>query len=396
MLRLGLVFSPPRDRSCCSTGTREYDPAMFPRLKRWFRHTRRDTRSERAPTEHFAADISASPADVNVDATEYARRIEREIEYYLDDVDVHALPDIFHYWSNRYIRPMFEGVGTTHPEDLFVKYLLEAASASKRSSPRFVSIGAGNCDVECGLADQLVARGLDRFTFECIDINPHMLERGRAMATERGLHKRVLPIHGDFNDWAPEGQYDAILANQCLHHVQNLEGLFSAIERSLGEHGRFITSDMIGRNGHQRWPEAEKIVRAVWAELGDRYKYNHQFQELQLDFVNHDCASESFEGIRAQDILPLLVERFGFDVFIAFGNVVDPFIDRGFGHNFSVDSDHDRRLIDRLHEIDEAGFADGTLSPTHLVAVMRRKGLETDSPYLARGLAPAQAVRRSG
>lgn len=376
---------------------------MLKTLKRWLQQPRHRSGTERTPAAEPAADTSTdcvSTDSVSTDSentstgnADYARRIEREIENYLDDVDVHALPDIFHYWSNRYVRPMFEGIGTTHPEDLFVRYLLEAASDSDRSSPRFVSIGAGNCDVECGLADQLIARGLDRFTFECIDINPHMLERGRAMAVERGLEDRVRPMRGDFNDWAPEGHYDAILANQCLHHVQNLEGLFSAIDRSLETHGRFITSDMIGRNGHQRWPEAEKIVRGIWAELDDRYKYNHQFQKLQLDFVNHDCASESFEGIRAQDILPLLIERFGFDVFIAFGNVVDPFIDRGFGHNFSVDSDDDRRLIDRLHEIDEAGFADGTLTPTHLVAVMRRKGQETESPYFARGLAPEKAVR---
>ena len=46
----------------------------------------------------------------------------------------------------------------------------------------------------------------------------------------------------------------------------------------------------------------------------------------------------SFEGIRAQDILPLLVERFTFDEFIGFGNVIDPFVDRSFGPNFDIAS----------------------------------------------------------
>ncbi len=43
------------------------------------------------------------------------------------------------------------------------------------------------------------------------------------------------------------------------------------------------------------------------------------------------------------------------------------------------------------HEIDEQGFAYGTLKPTHMVAVMARQ--PTPSPYFARSLSPEQAVR---
>jgi hypothetical protein len=39
-----------------------------------------------------------------------------------------------------------------------------------------------------------------------------------------------------------------------LHHVLNLEGLFGQIKSHLKEHGLFIISDIIGRNGHLRWP----------------------------------------------------------------------------------------------------------------------------------------------
>lgn len=334
-----------------------------------------------------------SPAPESGDP-EYARRLEREIANYANDVDVHALPEIFHYWSNKYVRPWFEEVGTTHPEDLFVKYLLEAAKTVDGERPRFVSIGAGNCDAEAEIARHLIDRGLKDFSLECLDINPNMLERGRQLARERGLENHLSYVQADFNDWRPQGRYDAVLANQCLHHVQNLEGLFSAVESALAPRGLFITSDMIGRNGHQRWPEAERIVRQTWSDLDDHYKYNHQFQRLETEFVNHDCSVDSFEGIRAQDILPLLLDRFSFHVFIAFGNVVDIFIDRGFGHNFDSENENDRAFIDRLHEIDEAGFADGTLTPTHMVAVMARRENAPEQPYFARGLSPERAVRR--
>ena len=324
----------------------------------------------------------------------YARRLEREIANYAEDTNVHDLPEIFHYWSNRYVRPWFEAVGTTHPEDLFARYLVEAGRRSDSEKPRFLSIGAGNCDAEVNLARDLIDRGLDQFTLECLDINPQMLERGQAMAHEAGLDDHLRFSRADFNQWQPKGHYDGILANQCLHHVQNLEGLFNGIHDGLTERGLFITSDMIGRNGHQRWPEALEIVEREWQKLPERYRYNHQSKRLELDFVNHDCAVDSFEGIRAQDILPLLTERFSFHVFIAFGNVVDVFIDRGFGHNFDPDNEEDRAFIDHLHEIDEEGFANGTLKPTHMVAVMARKSAPPDSAYHARGLSPEQAVRQ--
>ena len=325
---------------------------------------------------------------------EYARRLERELAIYADDIDVHALPEIFHYWSNSYVRPWFEDVGTTHPEDLFVKYLLEAAEIAERHPPRFVSIGAGNCDAEATIAEALIERGLQDFSVECLDINPNMLERGRQLAGEHGLEAHLSFVQADFNDWHPEGHYDGIIANQCLHHVQNLEGLFQSIDDALAPNGLFITSDMIGRNGHQRWPEAEKIVRSIWTDLDDHYKYNHQMQRLETEFVNHDCSVDSFEGIRAQDILPLLINRFSFHVFIAFGNVVDIFIDRAFGHNFDAENEQDRALIDRLHRIDEKGFAEGSLKPSHMVAVMGKKQNQIAQPYFARGLSPEQALRK--
>lgn len=325
---------------------------------------------------------------------DYQRRLEQEIKNYQNDVNVHALPEIFHYWSNKYVRPWFEELDTTHPENLFVKYLQEAAKRSDRNVPRFVSIGAGNCDAEAEIASALIDAGLKSFELECLDINESMLSRGRALAKERGLEEYMTFVKADFNDWHPRGSYDAVVANQCLHHVTNLEGLFRAIESSLGPSGLFIVSDMIGRNGHQRWPEAEELVRGIWSELDDRYKFNHQLKRLELDFVNHDCASDSFEGIRAQDILPLLVNRFSFHVFIGFGNVVDIFIDRAFGHNFDAKSEGDQAFIDKLHAIDEQGFDDGSLKPTHMVAVMGRKdNAAVVHPYFARGLSPQRALR---
>lgn len=302
---------------------------------------------------------------------EYQRRARNEQEIFHGVTDVHALPEIFHYWSNRYLRPMNETFGFSHPEHFFEVWLGQAHDQVPEGRvAHFASIGSGNCDMEVRMAQALVAAGRRDFVIDCIDLNDAMLERGMAHARNVGVEAHISAQPGDFNHWQPQRSYDAILANQSLHHVLNLEGLFDAISRGIGAHGLLITSDMIGRNGHMRWPEALQIVQEFWRELPDAYRYNRQLQEQQMRFRNWNCARDSFEGIRAQDILPLLVARFGFQLFHAWGNVIDPFIDRGIGHNFDAEGDWDRDFIGRVHARDEAEIHAGRIKPTHMLAVL--------------------------
>jgi SAM-dependent methyltransferase len=304
----------------------------------------------------------------------YAARIAAEVSRFRDDTDVHALPPIFHYWSNRYLRPKLESHGFSHPDAFFVANI-EACCARSLSGiglgRRIISLGAGNCDTEVRLARGLVDAGRNDFVIECLDLNPAMLDRGRALAAEQGVAAHIAPVRGDFNVWQPDKSYDCIIANQSLHHVVALERVFDSVTASLAPHGRFIVSDMIGRNGHQRWPEALAIVREFWRELPSTYRYNRQLRRQEHEFLDWDCSTEGFEGIRAQDILPLLVERFGFDVFIGFANVIAPFVDRSFGPNFSHDAQWDREFIDRVHARDETEMAAGRIKPTQMFAVMR-------------------------
>ena len=97
----------------------------------------------------------------------------------------------------------------------------------------------------------------------------------------------------------------------------------------------------------------------------------------ERSYINHDCSTSGFEGIRAQDILSLLIQRFNFQLFIPFGNVTFVFIDRPFGHNFDGAGEWDKRFIDRVHETDERSMLDGTIKPTAMVAAMTMKSCDT-------------------
>jgi SAM-dependent methyltransferase len=323
----------------------------------------------------------------------YADRVERERRLYADNVEVHDLPPIFHYWSSTHLGPIVQGFGFSNPDELFVEHLERAYRETPQRPARFVSLGAGNCDTEIRLIRLLLERGASDFEFHCLDLNEAMLRRGGEAARAAGLQMHLKPIPMDLNDWRPEGPYDGVVANQVLHHLVELEAIFETVDAAMPAHGRFIASDMIGRNGHRRWPEALAIVQEFWKQLPTGYRYNLQLDRAEPSFQDWDCSVDGFEGVRAQDILRALVERFDFELFVGFGNVVDPFIDRSFGPHFDPDGEWDRAFIDRVHRRDEEEMAAGTITPTHMFAVMRKRPFAGEAR--CRGdLTPSFCIRR--
>ncbi|GJM07953.1 MAG: hypothetical protein DHS20C11_02290 [Lysobacteraceae bacterium] len=330
--------------------------------------------------------LRAMPAPVRYRVASVLERLR-----YRKVTEVHELPGIFHYWSNKYLRPVFERYHFTDPENFFLVMCLQQLQ-TRSGTARLISIGSGNCDVEAKLARALVDSGVDDFELHCLDFNQAMLDRGAEHAAQLGVSEKLNWVRQDFNDWKPEGQFDVVLANQSLHHVVNLEGLFDAVYASLREDGLFLINDMIGRNGHQRWPEALQAMLPLWNRLPERYHYNNQSKQLESQYVDRDYSTHGFEGVRAQDILPLLVDRFAFHTFLPFGNVVFPFIDRAFGGNFDAESVSDQAFIDEVHAIDEAGFKAGKLTPNLMIAAVGKGQYETRlrEPYLT----PQACIRR--
>lgn len=308
---------------------------------------------------------------------EYARKLENEQAFYADCENVHDLPEIFHYWANKFLLPQHSQFGITNPEQFYFLYAERQCARKQGEHIDIVSIGSGNCDVEAQIAAELLAANHRDFSIECVDINEAMLDRGRNHAGQLGVSANLKFTRADFNRWQPESTYDVVIANQALHHVIELEDLFATIKTHLRPQGLFLTSDMIGRNGHARWPEAMEALRPFWAELPEPYRFNRLMKRYEHELMYHDCSTHGFEGIRAQDILPLLVQNFHFELFLPFANIIFSFIDRPFGHNFDASAQWDRDFIDRVHQRDEEGLRSGELKPTQMMAAMQNEPVET-------------------
>ncbi len=303
--------------------------------------------------------------------TTYEKKVKEQIKQFRDVENLEELPDIFHYWSNKYILPLMQDIlGANGVTDFYFKYFSKTLDKTKNSN--ILSIGCGDCFFEAEIAEKLRDAGY-KFTFECLDLAENLINRASQRVTEAGLSSFFSLKVCDINNWQPTTKYGGIMAHQSLHHVVELETLFKNIKSSLHPDGFFLSNETIGRNGHQRWPEALEIINKIWAFTPDKIKYNRSWENrFEETYINHDCSSEGFEGIRAQDILPLLAKEFHFEKFVAFGNIPDIFVDRCFGHNFEPDKEKDKAFIDFLEYLNQLLIDLGHIKPTMMFAVMSK------------------------
>lgn len=308
----------------------------------------------------------------------YSQRVQEQIEQFREVKSVDELPDIFHYWSNKYLLPLLQNIlEVSSYSDFFVKNL-HVTLAAASGTVNLLSIGCGDCTNEIGIANELRKQGVNNFLFECIDLSPVLINKANTSVAEHNLDAHFHIHSEDLNSWTPHKTYCGIMACQSLHHILELEKLFQAIFRCLHPKGLFIVNDTIGRNGHMRWPESLEIINKIWPLLPDRLKINRKVLDtdgsyrFEESYQNHDCSAEGFEGIRAQDILPLLIQHFHFDQFLAFGNLPDIFTDRCFGHNYDPKNQHDIALIDFLEYMNELLIELGHIKPTMMFAVMSK------------------------
>lgn len=321
--------------------------------------------------------------------TSYDERVRSQIEQYREGIDAQALPDIFHYWAHNYLRPkIIDLFGARSIPEFFALPMIEIAE--KHDNVKILSIGSGDCNVEIDVAKILRDRIGDRFHITATELSPLLIKQANAAIADAGLSNLVVCEETDLNSWScPENGFDAAMTSHSLHHIVALEHVFSEVKKGLRPGGVFAISDMIGRNGHMRWPEALETMQRFWAILPESHHYNHILKRLEPEYINYDCSGEGFEGIRAQDILPLLLMHFYPGRFLTAGGLTDVFVDRAFGHNFDKSNDFDRGFIDLVSYINDLLLQTNAITPTQLFGYFHTDPAETK--WI--GTPPHKAVR---
>ncbi len=322
---------------------------------------------------------------------DYGSRVDAQIRQYEFVENMHELPPSFHHFSGQHIAPRVKEVfGVDSIQGVFVAGLTQGRPTDRPY--RFLSVGSGDAWLEIEIAQTLCQLGYTDFVFECAEISPTMNDRAATRIRESGLGRHFLLQQVDINSWVAEGLFDGAMAHHSLHHIVELEHVFLNLKRVLKPDANFCVADMIGRNGHMRWPEVLHYVELLWGFLGEEKKRNHQLKRVEEQFVNWDCSHEGFEGIRAQDILPLMLGFFSFRAFTAWGGLIEVFFDRGFGWNFDMAVPADRAFQDFIVQLNDDLLASGKIKPTQMLGWLTASQLQ-DPPRLYGGLSPVDAVR---
>lgn len=325
------------------------------------------------------------------DAKTHEVRLKEQINQYANVENMHSqLADAFFYWQQKYFRPRFrELTNCNNFLELYAKAFIDRIG--RTGNNRIVSFGSGDGQVEVQIGQVMKRMGQSDFEFHLVELSPMQHERARKKAADAGLDGQYKMIEADFNKWKADTEYSCAMAHHALHHVLDLEHLFTETHRALHEDGVFVTFDVIGRNGHMRWPEAYKLINLMWHFLPPEKRKHTILNRIDDDFYNHDCSTQGFEGIRAQDILPILIKTFHFETFYAFGNLIDVFTSRGYGPNFDTSKPEDAAFIDFVEELNEILLDCGYLKPTRLCAIMGKKPVA--NPVLYKGRTPEAMMR---
>ena len=321
----------------------------------------------------------------------YEEQVQQQIEQYRDTENMHELPPVFHVWSSGHVLPGLQGVFGVDNFNQFYAEALMAACPPGVAPPTFLSLGCGDGAVEIGVARCLRERGLGAFRFVCYDLSDILLDRFRA-ALPSDLASCFELVAGDLNAHVFATRFNAVMANHSLHHIVDLEGVYRTTFDCLADDGIFVTSDMIGRNGHMRWPEARVFVDFFWPFLTRRQRRNVLLRREENTFIDHDCSTEGFEGVRAQEVLPLILRQ-GFHPwkFFGFGGMVDVFVDRCFGPGFDVADPDDAFLARRISFLNEVLLDAGLVKPTMMLGWFTKAARPGGAHY--RNRTAAAAVR---
>jgi ubiquinone/menaquinone biosynthesis C-methylase UbiE len=292
---------------------------------------------------------------------DYARLVAEELEEYsnievtetLHEGGKHAIDA----WG-KYFQFLCQNVWKTSLYAEVVDY------CNSLRNPRLLSLGCGYGGVELE-----IAKGLKTgYSMLGVDLNPGVFAQARKRAAAENI--AIEFVAADLNYISiEENAFDLIMAHASLHHVLNLEHVFTQIQRGLKDGGRLAVQDVIGQSQVLFWRPNVEFALSLVAQMPHRYR-----EGVSLPPYVAPARQIGMEGIRQEEIEPLL-ERFFEPIKVfrygAFMRLIatDPIL----GRRFDEQRQEDREYLDYLYSLDVRQVSEGRLRPTELLGVYRRR-----------------------
>jgi len=252
----------------------------------------------------------------------------------------------------------------------FHERLFNLVESNPDRKVRLLSLASGAARIE-----EKFLSGLDgeRVELTLVDINPQLVaeaaSRFEGQVTVNCLLQNINEIELD------ESSYDVIMCVSALHHVVELEHLAKSIKAALVDGGEFWSiGEYVGRNGTCLYDEAYDVANSFFSKLPEKYRVNRNFGSLMnidTNLPNDHCALSTFEGIRSEDILPILRSEFEEVEAMTFDCFLWRLFNLAYLDNYDLEKPEDKALIDEAIDI-EADYYKAGGAPTAYFGVFKK------------------------
>ncbi|MES2635579.1 MAG: class I SAM-dependent methyltransferase [Pseudomonadota bacterium] len=256
------------------------------------------------------------------------------------------------------------------PPDFFGRAREKTKSRNRLRPLRILSILAGAARVE----EQLLSHCNGAVELTLLDASPELIQRAADRLASAKRDVKVKCLVGDINMGLPgKGEFDIIMCVSALHHVANLERVFSQVNERLADDGEFWSiGEQIGRNGNRLWPETYKVASDLFAAMPERFRRNGHSGSIDTVLSDRDFSIGCFEGIRSEELEPLLEAHFIPQMVYKRNAFLWRLVELTYGDNFDLSKPEDLQWVRRLIAAEITHWATGGRS-TELHGVYRKK-----------------------
>ncbi len=225
---------------------------------------------------------------------------------------------------------------------------------------RAASLGSGFG----GLEHRLVALGMAE-RIDAFDLSAEAVAAARQAAGQAGLSERLHYQVCDLEQVHLEpAAYDLIVAHHSVHHIDDLERLFTQVKMALKPGGVFCLEEYVGPNRFQWSDHQLDAANDFHRRLPARYKRMPSGEERGEAFrpaVADVMAVDPTEAIRSADILATLRQHFRIVALRELGGAILHNALYGIAQNFDAQVAEDRQWLESLFAQEDRLMAEGSL-----------------------------------
>jgi SAM-dependent methyltransferase len=237
---------------------------------------------------------------------------------------------------------------------------------------RLLVLGAGSGWLERALA---IKDGIGAIT--ACDFASETVAAAEKTARAEGLNQIRYQVCNLETEPLPEGPFDAVVANDVLHHITNLEGLYERIHETLVPGGKLLFNEYVGPNRFQYSDARMAVINRYFRLIPDHLRFNPYWSGLFWSRFRVDpeklAADDPTEAVRSEDVLPLARRYFDVEAEYPYGGgLLNPLLYEVIA-NFDEQNPYDKRLLQTLCEAEDRLTRSGVIEPDFYVFVGRRK-----------------------